>query len=154
MDRPTRLAVVVSQRCQYALRLALLLARGSDRGYVPVRDLAGRLGTPAAFLSKVAQDLTREGLLHTKRGPGGGVALDRDPTAITLLDIVVAVDGPDAFRTCVLGLPGCGTEAPCPLHDEWVPARDRLRAVFADVTLADALDEGSGLGTRLSTPAG
>lgn len=144
--------MVVSQRCQYALRLALLLARRPRQGYVPVRDLADTLGTPAAFLSKVAQDLTREGLLHTKRGPGGGVALNRDPTAITLFDIVAAVDGHDAFRTCILGLPGCGTEAPCPLHDEWVSARNRLRAVFADVSLVDALDEESGLGTRLSTP--
>ncbi|WP_412069933.1 RrF2 family transcriptional regulator [Rubrivirga sp. IMCC43871] len=141
--------MVVSQRCQYALRLALLLTRG-PQGYVPVHGLAEALGTPGAFLSKVAQDLAHADLLATRRGPGGGVALARAPSAISLLDIVLAIDGPDAFRTCVLGLPGCGTEAPCPLHDEWTAARERLRDVFADTTLEDAASEPDGHLARLS----
>jgi hypothetical protein len=37
-----------------------------------------------------------------------------------LYEIVVAIDGEDLFRECVLGLPGCGDATPCPLHDEWI----------------------------------
>ena len=146
--------MVVSQRCQYALRLALLLTRGPGRGYVPVRDLAETLGTPGAFLSKVAQDLTRADLLTTKRGPGGGVALARAPSANALVDVVLAIVGPGAFRACVLGLPGCGIEAPCPLHDDWAAARTRLRHMFADTTLADAASDPEGPVARLSAGGG
>ena len=71
------------------------------------------------------------------RGPAGGVALGRPAGQITLKEIVVAVDGPAVFHECVLGLPGCGDRTPCPLHDEWAPARERVHRMFATATLGE-----------------
>lgn len=144
--------MLVSPRCQYALRLALLLARRPRGGWAPVAELSAELGAPSAYLSKVAQDLVRAGLLVSKRGPGGGVALARPAPAVTLLEVVEAVDGPAAFRTCVLGLPGCGEHAPCPVHDAWTAARDDLRALFEGMPLSVAVGTLGERAFRLAPP--
>ena len=61
----------------------------------------------------------------------------RDPEAVTLHEVVAALDGEELFTECVLGLPGCGAEAPCPLHDAWVRRRDQIELLFRRATLAE-----------------
>ncbi len=39
------------------------------------------------------------------------------------------------FTECILGLPGCGTEAPCPFHEEWTPVREQLKETFATTNI-------------------
>jgi Rrf2 family protein len=128
--------MLLSQRCEYALRAALYVAT-EPGAYVAVRDISDALGIPYHFLAKIVQTLTGAGLFQSMRGPTGGVALARPARRITLKEIVLAVDGPAVFRACVLGLPGCGDRKPCPLHDRWAPARAEIEAMFADATLAD-----------------
>ncbi|BBG05236.1 BadM/Rrf2 family transcriptional regulator [Pseudonocardia autotrophica] len=66
---------------------------------VPTVRLAGLYGLPAAYLNKQLQALVRAGVLVSVPGPRGGFALERDPSQVTLLDVVVALEGPeDAFR--------------------------------------------------------
>lgn len=127
--------MLLSHRCTYGLRLALFLAERGAGTHVAIHEVAEALGMPSAFLSKTAQSLVQAGLLVSRRGPGGGVALARKPEAILLSEIVLAIDGPGAFTECVLGLPGCGHLAPCPLHGEWASTRERIRRVFEETTL-------------------
>lgn len=136
-----------SQRCLYAIRLAVALARRGD-AFVPLAEVGDALGMPNAFLAKAGQDLVHADVLISRRGPHGGVALARDASAIRLLDVVEAVDGLGVFDRCLLGLPGCGSLAPCPLHEAWVDAREGLRRELADTSLADAAGPG-GMPSRL-----
>jgi Rrf2 family protein len=129
--------MLLSQRCAYALRTALYLAAAEPGAYVAVREISGTLGIPYHFLAKVVQALTGAGLFQSMRGPTGGVALARSSGRITLKEVVLAVDGPAVFHACVLGLPGCGDRKPCPLHEQWAPARAQVEALFAAATLAD-----------------
>lgn len=129
---------MLSNACTYGLRAMVYLAVYRAQGYTPVRQIGEALGIPAPFLSKIFQQLTRAGLVTAHRGPNGGVRCTGDPETVTLLQIVVAIDGSGLFTDCVLGLPGCGTERPCPVHDEWAVKRRALRAMFEGRTLADA----------------
>lgn len=129
--------MLLSQRCEYAVRTALYLAAADRTGYVAVREISEALNIPRPFLAKTVQDLTGAGVFTSMRGPAGGLALARPAGDITLKEIVLAVDGSDIFTECVLGLPGCGDRKPCPLHDQWVPARTQVHAMFASATLAD-----------------
>jgi DNA-binding IscR family transcriptional regulator len=52
------------------------------------------------------------------------------------MELIMALDGPSLFTECVLGLPGCGVQTPCPLHAAWVAERQRLEALFNTTTLA------------------
>lgn len=129
--------MLLSKSCEYGLRAALYLASGAPDAYVPIRDVSTALGIPYHFLAKIAQAMIQQGLLGSTRGPNGGIRLARPADQITLYEIVRALDGPAIFETCVLGLPGCGTQQPCPLHDRWAPAREQVRAMFAQTPLAE-----------------
>jgi Rrf2 family protein len=146
--------VLLSKSCEYAIRTALYVATRSPGGYTAVREVSERLGMPYPFLAKIVQALTQAAVLRTLRGPNGGIALARTPEEITLKEIVVAIDGPALFRECVLGLPGCGDRAPCPLHAEWAPTRARVERMFGEMTLAVAADDIRSNDRRLSSLIG
>jgi Rrf2 family protein len=132
--------MLLSKSCEYALRTALYLASKAPASYIAVREISTTLNIPYHFLAKIVQPLTQTGLFNSMRGPTGGIALARPADQIRLKEIVLAVDGPGIFHECVLGLPGCGDRKPCPLHDQWAPARDRVSRMFADATLADTAE--------------
>ena len=136
--------MLLSQRCEYGLRAALHLASAAPDAYVPIRDVSTALGIPYHFLAKIAQAMIQQGLLESTRGPNGGVRLARPANQIVLNDIVLALDGSAVFERCVLGLPGCGTQQPYPLHDQWMPARERVQSMFVQTTL-------EALATRIQT---
>ena len=129
--------MLLSRACEYGLRAALYLAATADSAYVPIRTVSDALGIPYPFLAKIVQTLGQHGVLASSRGPNGGIALARPAAQIPLREIVVAIDGEGVFTECVLGLPGCGEQKPCPLHERWGPTRAQLDQMFDDVTLED-----------------
>lgn len=146
--------MLLSKSCEYGLRAMLYLgtlehedasegdASGTapTREYVSIQTVSDDLEIGFSFLTKVFQQLNDAGLLTSKRGPGGGVALTREPDAIGLYEIVVAIDGDDLFKECVLGLQGCGEAEPCPLHEHWTEERDRMKTTFQQTTLSEVPD--------------
>ncbi|PEN14984.1 transcriptional regulator [Longibacter salinarum] len=131
--------MLLSKGCEYGLAGAMYLASIPQKGYVPIRAISEHLDISYPFLTKVLQQLNEAGLLTSMRGPNGGVALSQAPERLTLKEIVIAIDGPELFTECVLGLPGCGHEKPCPLHDQWGEVRDHLDGLFGGLSLAEAV---------------
>ncbi len=129
--------MLLSNACEYGLRATLYLASLNQEGYVSIRKISDELDISFPFLTKIFQMLTQAGLLTSYRGPNGGVALARPADKITLKDIILAIDGPALFKECVLGLPGCGEQKPCPLHAKWAVERDRIEKMFASTKLND-----------------
>jgi Rrf2 family protein len=144
--------MLLSKSCEYGLRAMLYLSSRTEskegeagqsglsapaHAYVSLQTISDELGIGLSYLTKVCQQLNEAGLLTSKRGRGGGIALMRPPDTIPLYDIVVAIDGDDLFEECVLGLPGCGEAEPCPLHDHWTEERERMRTTFQNTTLAE-----------------
>lgn len=84
---------------EWALHSCLNLTWLPPGEAVPVAKLAEFYGLPAAYLNKQLQALVRAGIVSSTSGPRGGFRLARSPEAISLLDVVVAIEGPDeAFR--------------------------------------------------------
>lgn len=136
-DRPIFVMTPLSKSCVYGLRACMLIAaRAPGAAFLPTREIASALKLSFPFLAKALQPLTGAGLLRSRRGPGGGVALARPAEQLNLLDLVIALDGHGLFRDCALGLPSCG-KCPCPLHDQWAEQRVRLEALFAHTTLKE-----------------
>lgn len=132
--------MILSRGCEYGLRAALYLVSLGTDGFVPIRKLSDELDIEFHFLTKQFQQLSEAGIVHSQRGPKGGIALARPAGRITLLDIVLAIDGPQLFQECVLGLPGCGEREPCPLHGPWATERERLRMMFMNTSLSEMAD--------------
>ena len=100
--------------------------------------MADELGVPAQYLAKVLQDLARTGLLQSTRGRGGGFRLARPSDEIHLLEVVEAIDGPRfAEEGCLLDLPECSEEDPCPLHSQWKEIKASLLKTLGETTLDD-----------------
>lgn len=145
--------MLLSKSCEYGIRATLYLATLKKDGYVSIREISEELDISFHFLTKIFQKLTQVGILESFRGPNGGVMLAKPPSQINLLDLVVAIDGPDLFRECVLGLPGCGNRKPCPMHDSWATERARLKDMFTRTSLSEAAEDIERLNLRLKSAA-
>ncbi len=122
-----------SKGCEYAIRALIYAAPGDEGARFQAKDVCDKAETPEPYTRKVLQALVRAGFLDAVRGPGGGYGLAKHPSEISLFELIVAVDGEDTFEGCVMGLPECGGENPCPIHSVWADAKghlvDRLKAV-------------------------
>lgn len=131
----------VSTRGDYASRALLSLALHEHEGGGPtsVRDIAERTGLPQPYLEQILLALKGAGLVRSKRGVGGGYILSREPAAITLGDIVSAVDGPIAAGD--FGQPhqdgACDHEGQCVLLAVWHEVGAQMRGLLDDSSLAD-----------------
>ena len=134
--------MLLSKSCVYGLRATLFLASNQDGAYTSIRKLSDKLDISFHFLTKILQQLTAVNLLESMKGPKGGVRLSRESQDISLLDIVTAIDGEELFQECVIGLPGCGKEKPCPLHNMWAHTRDDIQAMLEENTLLDMAEKG------------
>ena len=121
------------------IRAALLvsLKSGKDKeSFIPIRQLAEELNVSFHFLTKILQVLTQAKIMESYKGPNGGVRMANPSHEIYLIDIVEAIDGKEVFSSCLLGLPGCGDEDPCPLHDRWKKSKGQLQSIFEEISVA------------------
>ena len=128
--------MLFSQSCKYAIRALVHLSNKRDDPHLS-REIAGEIQVPEHFLAKILQDLARHHLLDSFKGRGGGFRLARPPEQISLGEIVLAVDGNGLTENCLLGLPNCSAESPCPMHDWWALQRRELKEVLEGQSLAD-----------------
>ncbi|MCB0793804.1 MAG: Rrf2 family transcriptional regulator [Flavobacteriales bacterium] len=128
-----------SKACEYGMRAMVHIAtHGAGDQFVGVREVAEAVDAPEAFTAKILQKLSRSGLLNSVKGPGGGFSISQEAIRkVHLIDIVEVIDGKQAFEGCVLGLPNCGDENPCPLHDQYVTVRTGLRSMLSKTSLKD-----------------
>ena len=116
-----------SKSCKYAIRSVLYLAVHAEPGIkTGVKEIAERLDLPKHFLAKVLQQLSRNGLISSVKGPHGGFYLNDENLKATLEQIILAIDGPQVLYGCILGLSSCSSENPCPLHAQIVAYREGL----------------------------
>ena len=125
---------MISQTAEYALRAIVFLADQQEAR--TTSQIAANTQVPAGYLAKVMQNLVRCKLLTAQRGLGGGFRLTIDPEQLTILEIVNAVDPPQRFHECPLGLHGTQL---CPLHRKLDDAAQSLEAAFRGTTVADLL---------------
>lgn len=142
--------MLLSKSCVYGLRASLFLATMDEKDYMPIREISEKLDISFHFLTKILQQLTNAGLMESFRGPNGGVKLTRSATDINLLDIVEAIDGPELLTECALGLPGCGVDVPCPIHEKWAHTRDSIRVMLEHTSLTDMAEKAKREGLRLT----
>lgn len=127
--------MLLSNACEYGIRAAIYMAVNMSESYISVGKMSEDLNISFHFLTKTLQILTRKGLLKSYRGPTGGLGFAKDPAEITLMEIVEAIDGDGVFTACIIGLPGCSDENPCPLHDNWKVQRSAIQKTFGITSL-------------------
>lgn len=132
---------MISQTVEYALRAVVYLA-GQGPSARTTDQVAQATRVPKAYLSKVLQGLTRAGVVHSRRGVGGGMTLVKRPDELTILEVVNAVEPIGRILSCPLGLESHGVRL-CPLHRRLDNALLTVEVAFAKTTLAEILAEPS-----------
>jgi Rrf2 family protein len=116
----------ITRQADYAIRAVRYLAKQGTEQRSATSTVAKEMKIPPSFLAKIISQLSIAGLLHTSRGARGGVTLARDPSEISMLDVVEAIDGPILLNECV-GDPGnCAFTDDCLAHPIWMEVQETL----------------------------
>ena len=127
--------LTVSKRSDLAIRAVRFL--DAHPGRVPGSRIADAVGTSMPFLSQVLTPLVSERWIDSRTGPTGGYELTDSGRAMTLLELVEAVEGPIIDGRCVLEDSKCDANDPCALHRMWAQARTALMDSLAGVRVLD-----------------
>jgi FeS assembly SUF system regulator len=126
----------LSSMADYAVVTMCAAARHCGSARVSAAELAAETGLPQPTVQKLVSLLSRAGLLRAVRGAGGGLKLARPAAAISLADIVEAVEGPIALTPCVeQGRHDCALEPCCSVRPHWNVVNETLRGALAGVPL-------------------
>jgi FeS assembly SUF system regulator len=126
----------LSSMADYAVVTMTAAARHCGGVRVSAGQLAEETGLPAPTVQKLVSRLTAAGLLRSSRGVGGGLKLARPAAAITLADIVEAVEGPIALTSCSEhGRHDCTLEQACSVRPHWGVVNQALRGALANINL-------------------
>jgi Rrf2 family protein len=126
----------ISRHTDYAARIILHLSQEGDGARVTAREIAGKRLIPPAFIRRIVSRLSFAGILTTVRGNGGGITLAREPARITLLDVVVAMEGPVGLNGCGAEPESCSQAEGCPVRGAWAGATKVLARYLASVEFA------------------
>ena len=135
------MSLIFSRQCEYALQAVMFLAQKEEGERVSIKEIARTLGIPHYFLAKILQDLTRKGLLDSKKGPAGGFCLALPAKDITLFHIIEAIDGVEFTRRCVMGFPECSGTNPCAVHEQWGALRDGIYGMLVRQSIGQMAGE-------------
>ena len=122
----------------YAVVIMTAAARRGDAARLSATELADETGVPLPTTQKLMQQLSRHGLLTGQRGAGGGYALARAVTGISLADIIEAVEGPIALTQCADGVNhDCALDAHCRVKAHMGIVGAKVRGALGAVSLEE-----------------
>ncbi len=126
----------VSARTQYAIRAMSCLAKRPDRS-ATAAEIALAESIPAKYLEGILSRLKASGLIESERGKNGGYSMAKDPAAISMLEIVEAIDGRIKPVTCVDAPGACAFGGDCHPRNFWIGLKATIDAYLAERTLKD-----------------
>ena len=127
----------LSHLADYAVVLMTAAARRSAGERLSATELSTETGVPLPTAQKLMGQLASAGLLSSSRGAGGGFALSRPATEISLADIVEAVEGPIAMTVCSEGRTDCALDAHCRVKPHMGVVGNAVRGALGAVSLVE-----------------
>lgn len=125
----------LTRETDYAMRAVLQLTCASELT-LTAEDLSVRSGVPREFMKKILTRLVRTGIVRSERGSCGGVTLARPPEELTILDILVAIEGPLRLNRCLEDPPACSHVGSCAMQEVWGRAQRAVEEILSGVTFS------------------
>jgi len=131
----------LSKKADYALMAVRHLALKAGPSSASAREIAEQYDIPIELMAKVLQRLVRAGLLISTQGTRGGYTLSRPSVAISLADVIQAIDGPFTITACSSEKIDCEQYSKCSIRDPLWQIRERIAATLGTVTIAEMAAE-------------
>ena len=129
--------MVITRATEYAVRAIIFLAQQPKDGIVLKKDICRTQEVTPAFLTKIFQPLIKAGIVNSQRGVGGGFLLAKDPSEVTMLDILEAEEGKLKLNHCLVDADFCQRDAYCSAHVVWHDAQREMAEVLKRYSIAD-----------------
>lgn len=127
--------MLITRETDYAVRCVIYLAQIGDK-VASVGEIAQKMFIPKSFLAKILQRLVREGIVESSRGAKGGFWLHKKPENITLLELMLAMQGIASINTCAIDKRNCKMSTHCCVHPIWMEIRKDVEKKLAVQTIA------------------
>jgi Rrf2 family protein len=127
----------LSKKADYALMAVRHLALKTGPASASAREIAEQYDIPIELMAKVLQRLVRAGLLISTQGTRGGYTLSRPSMAISVADVIQAIDGPFTVTACSSEKNDCEQYSKCSIRDPLWQIRERIAATLGTVTIAE-----------------
>ena len=122
-----------SKACEYAIRATVYLAqKTSEAEKLGVEAIAEGIDAPKAFVAKILQQLNREAVIRSVKGPNGGFFLSDALKDQPVWNVLVAFSEEERVTNCVMGLHLCNDKKPCPLHLQYKDIKHQLVQMFKE----------------------
>lgn len=123
--------MLISQKCQYALRAIFELAKRSGQGPVKIAQIAEAQMIPVRFLEVILSQLKQAGFVKSQRGSKGGYTLSRSPGELTVGEVIRFMQGPVGPVDCVV----TGSKSKCRLYGScaFLPMWEKVQSVVSEV---------------------
>lgn len=128
-----------SKACEYGIKAMIYIATQSmEESRIKIGDISENIGSPEAFTAKILGALVKQRIVSSQTGPHGGFYIDKHKMkAVTVSEIVAAIDGDSIYNGCGLGLSECSNAQPCPMHHKFVKIRAQLKVMLQTTTVYD-----------------
>ncbi|NLP59285.1 Rrf2 family transcriptional regulator [Lutibacter sp. B1] len=146
---------MLSKSTEYAIRaLVFVQLRNWEQKRPGVGEIAKEIEAPEAYTAKILQTLTKNKLMDSMKGRGGGFFFNDNQSNLTLYDVIHVVEGDACFHKCGFGLKQCNNDNPCPLHEQYKVVRDGFFEIVKTETiqsLSEKIKQGDAVLNRLNT---
>ena len=134
--------IMLSNASKYAIRAVLFLAENSSfsKKYGAKR-ISEDLEIPLPFIAKLLQQLSKNGIISSVKGPKGGFYTSQIDLQNNVCAILNVIEKQNIFEGCFMGLPRCSDENPCPVHHIVAPFKEALLDKFKNQSIADFAQE-------------
>ncbi|HPF71484.1 MAG TPA: Rrf2 family transcriptional regulator, partial [Candidatus Krumholzibacteria bacterium] len=129
----------VNTKVRYGLRAILQIADAYGGDPVPVSAISNTQEISGKYLEQVIGSLRKADLVVSRKGVRGGYSLSRDPAAISLWEIISALDNQTALVDCVIEPEVCDRADDCLTRSIWTLLSRRMQEFWSSFTLADLL---------------
>jgi Rrf2 family cysteine metabolism transcriptional repressor len=132
--------MAISTKGRYSVRILALMA-SKPRGHLFTKhEIAEAEVISPAYVQQLMMTLRAAELVNSHRGKVGGFTLAKDPSSITVSEVLRASEGPIVMAPC-LGMESCEREPGCPTKALWKRAGELLDDLFSSVTIADLVGQ-------------
>jgi len=121
----------------------MCLAKNGTDKVVSRHEVSASGNIPPHFLAKIAQQLSRAGIIEILQGARGGYRLLVPPENLSLLSVIEAIIGEIFLNDCVIRPESCHASSSCAVNNVWLEARDQLRKTLGGVTFAQLIEDES-----------
>ncbi len=132
----------LSRAAEYSIRGILYLSEKDGSNATDIEEISEKAEVPTPYLAKLFQTLAKKGFVRSMRGPEGGFILLKRPEAISLLEIIEAVEGPIFLNDCLIHNNYCKRESKCPIHDVWRGAEKAFLSHLQSCSFRDLVNAG------------